>query len=119
MEREDPQRHVSMSGRFWPQCERVGMSARTANAPCGRCAAAVEKINASYVSGILRLTLLAPKVVGAIVDGRQPEGMMLPGLVAGATAEWGGQHGAMLGDVLPGVSFPLTADKRSTSIVAG
>ena len=43
--------------------------------------AAVEKINSSYVSRLLRLTLLAPDIVEAILDGRQPERMMLPGLM--------------------------------------
>lgn len=56
---------------------------------------AAEKINASYVSRILRLTLLAPDVVGAILDGRQPEGMTLPGLVAGVAVEWEGQRLAL------------------------
>jgi len=37
--------------------------------------AASEKINASYVSRVLRLTLLAPAIVEAILDGRQPEGV--------------------------------------------
>jgi hypothetical protein len=36
-----------------------------------------EKINKSYVSRVLRLTLLAPEIVGAILDGRQPSDMTL------------------------------------------
>jgi hypothetical protein len=39
--------------------------------------AAAEKINSSYVSRLLRLTLLAPDIVGAILDGRQPEHITL------------------------------------------
>ena len=48
-----------------------------------------EKINKSYVSRVLRLTLLAPDIVEAILDGRQPEGMTLPGLMEGVAVEWG------------------------------
>ncbi len=33
--------------------------------------AAAERINSSYVSRVLRLTLLAPDIVQAILDGRQ------------------------------------------------
>ena len=54
--------------------------------------AAAEKINASYVARILRLTLLAPAVVEAILDGRQPEGMTLPGLLKGVPVAWEGQQ---------------------------
>ena len=50
--------------------------------------AAAEKINSSYVSRLLRLTLLAPDIVEAILDGRQPEGMTLPVLMEPLPVEW-------------------------------
>jgi hypothetical protein len=34
-------------------------------------------VNATYLSRVLRLTLLAPEIVEAILDGRKPEGMRL------------------------------------------
>jgi hypothetical protein len=37
--------------------------------------ATAEKINASYVGRLLRLTLLAPDIVEAILDGRHPTDM--------------------------------------------
>ena len=40
--------------------------------------AAAKKINPSYVSRVLRLTLLAPEMVEAILDGRRPKGVTLP-----------------------------------------
>ena len=54
--------------------------------------AAAEKINDSYVSRVLRLTLLAPDIVEAILDGRQPVGMTLPELMKGVAVEWEGQR---------------------------
>ena len=39
--------------------------------------ATAEKINESYVGRVLRLTLLAPDIVEAILDGRQPVGLQL------------------------------------------
>jgi hypothetical protein len=59
--------------------------------------AAAEKINSSYVSLLLRLTLLAPDIVEAILDGRQPDGMTLPGLMEPFPVEWGEQRGAQAG----------------------
>jgi hypothetical protein len=47
-----------------------------------------EKINKSYVSRVLRLTLLAPVIVEAILDGRQAEGMTLRGLMKGFPTRW-------------------------------
>ncbi|MGG5821906.1 hypothetical protein [Falsiroseomonas sp. HW251] len=54
--------------------------------------AAAEKINSSYVSRVLRLTLLAPDIVEAILDGRQAEGMTLPGLMKPFSEHWGDQR---------------------------
>jgi hypothetical protein len=53
--------------------------------------AAAEGINGSYVCRILRLTLLAPDIVEAILDGRHPDGMTLPGLMQLFPVEWGRQ----------------------------
>jgi hypothetical protein len=50
--------------------------------------AAAEKINSSYVSRVLRLTLLAPDIVEAILDGRQLDGVTLTWALAGLEAEW-------------------------------
>jgi hypothetical protein len=43
--------------------------------------AAKEKIKPSYVSRVLRPTLLAPEIVEAILDGGQPGEVTLPGLM--------------------------------------
>src|SRR3954454_2165735 len=43
--------------------------------------AAAEKINASYVGRVLRLTLLSPDIIEAILGGRQPAEMALAGLM--------------------------------------
>jgi hypothetical protein len=50
---------------------------------------AEERINSSHVSRVLRLTLLAPVIVEAILDGRQPDGMTLPVLMAPFPVKWG------------------------------
>jgi len=50
--------------------------------------AAAEKINSSYVSRLLRLTLLSPDIIDAILDGRQPDGMTLPALMEPFPVEW-------------------------------
>src|SRR5689334_6724694 len=50
--------------------------------------AAAEKINAAYVGRVLRLTLLAPDIVEAILDGRQPATMTLAALMRPFSAEW-------------------------------
>jgi hypothetical protein len=49
--------------------------------------AAAEKINESYVGRVLRLTLLAPDIVDAILTGRQPAEMTLAVLMRGESSE--------------------------------
>jgi hypothetical protein len=50
--------------------------------------AKAEKINISYLSRVLRLTLLAPDIVEAILDGRQPEGLQLASLLEPFPLVW-------------------------------
>lgn len=50
--------------------------------------AAAEKINASYVSRVLRLTLLAPHIVEAIIDGRQGSEITLAALMKPFPVDW-------------------------------
>ena len=42
----------------------------------------------SYLSRVLRLTLLAPDIVEAILDGRQPAGLQLDDLLNGFPLGW-------------------------------
>ena len=53
--------------------------------------AKAEGVERGYVGSLLRLTLLAPPMVEAILDGRQPEGVTLPALLEGAPMAWGEQ----------------------------
>lgn len=54
--------------------------------------AKAEGVSQSHVSRMLRLTLLAPDLVEAIVTGRQPEGMRLEGLLEGLPDQWDRQR---------------------------
>ncbi|MFN9091293.1 MAG: hypothetical protein ACK5V0_07270, partial [Alphaproteobacteria bacterium] len=51
--------------------------------------AAGEKIERGYLGTLLRLTLLSPAMVEAILNGRQPEGVTLPALLEGVPVGWG------------------------------
>jgi hypothetical protein len=62
--------------------------------------AAAEKINSSYVSRVLRLTLLAPDIVEAILDGRQAEAVTLPGLMTPSPTIWREQRDRLAGRTL-------------------
>ncbi|HRW59741.1 MAG TPA: hypothetical protein P5340_03725 [Defluviicoccus sp.] len=54
--------------------------------------AEAEKIDRSYVNRLLRLTLLAPDIQEAILDGRQPKGMQLDELTRAMPKEWAEQR---------------------------
>ena len=43
----------------------------------------------------MRLTLLAPDIVEAILDGRQPEGITLPGLMEPFSIMWAEQRASI------------------------
>ena len=59
--------------------------------------AATEKINESYVGRVLRLTLLAPDIAEAILNGRQPSGLQLDGLMRRFPVGWREQRATFLG----------------------
>jgi hypothetical protein len=52
------------------------------------------RVNRGYMSRVLRLTLRAPDIVEAILDGRQPEGMRLEDLLDGFPVDWEQQRAA-------------------------
>jgi hypothetical protein len=55
-----------------------------------------EKINESYVGRVLRLTLLAPDIVEAILGGRQPAQVTLARLMRPFPVGWGAQRSSLL-----------------------
>jgi hypothetical protein len=57
--------------------------------------AKAEGIERGYLGSLLRLTLLAPDMVEAILDGRRPEGVTLPKLLEGVPVGWEEQRKAL------------------------
>jgi len=51
-----------------------------------------EGVTAPYVYRLLRLTCLAPEIVAAILDGRQPKGVALADLVREVPLGWSEQQ---------------------------
>jgi hypothetical protein len=58
--------------------------------------AKAEKVNDSYLSRILRLTLLAPAITEAILSGRQAPGFELADLLKSFPIEWAKQSAAFV-----------------------
>ena len=59
--------------------------------------AKAENVNRAYVARLLNLTLMAPDLVEAILDGRQPDGLTLPAVVEDVPAIWADQAAAWSG----------------------
>lgn len=59
--------------------------------------AEAEKINRSYVSRILRLTLLAPEIVEAILKGTQGDHITMATLMEPFPVEWKAQKNILSG----------------------
>jgi hypothetical protein len=57
--------------------------------------AKAEGIGKTYVSQVLRLTLPAPEIVEAVLEGRQPSDLQLDDLLQGFPLEWERQHREM------------------------
>jgi hypothetical protein len=58
------------------------------NYSCAADLAKAEKVNASYLSRILRLTLLSPEIVEAITSGQQPSTLQVDDLLKPLPARW-------------------------------
>jgi hypothetical protein len=54
--------------------------------------AEAEGVTRSFVNRLLRLTLLAPDIVEAILEGRQPKAMQLRELIDAISSEWEAQR---------------------------
>jgi len=58
--------------------------------------AEAEKVTRSFVNRLLRLTLLAPDIQEAIIDGRQPKGLQLEELTGAMPSGWDEQRRRIL-----------------------
>ena len=77
--------------------------------------ARAKGVNGTYVSRILRLTLLAPELVEAILDGPQPEELQLDDLLTSFPLEWEGQRVSFRGPTpYPARSASRTDRRLST-----
>jgi hypothetical protein len=63
--------------------------------------AETEKVTRSFVNRLLRFTLLAPDIVEAILDGRQPKAMQLEDLTREMSSGWEEQRRVFSTDLRP------------------
>ncbi|TAN56802.1 MAG: hypothetical protein EPN20_18155 [Magnetospirillum sp.] len=60
--------------------------------------AKAERVDRAFASRVLRLTLLAPDIVEAILAGRQPEKLTVRALLEPLPVEWDQQRRAFMGE---------------------
>jgi hypothetical protein len=77
--------------------------------------AKAEKINDSYLGRILRLTLLAPDIIEAILAGRQSNTLQLDDLLKPLPAVWVQQYSALFAAQGRSASEPNNASYRAIS----
>ena len=58
--------------------------------------ALAERIERGYLGSLLRMTLLAPDIVEAILCARVPHGIILPALLEPFPAVWADQHVSLM-----------------------
>jgi hypothetical protein len=71
--------------------------------------AAAERVERGYLGSLLRLTLLAPDIVGLALDGQMPCGLDLPQLLAPSPLEWAVQR-----ETLANAEFRLSGNQQQT-----
>ena len=81
--------------------------------------AAAEKFNGSYVGRVLRLTLLAPDIVEAILGGRQPAEVTLAVLLRPFPVGWREQREGMLGRSAEGLDQLHRSKPRTLNLAFG
>ena len=80
--------------------------------------ARAKGVHATYVSRVLRLTLLAPEIVEAILDGRQPAELQLDDLLEGFPLEWEGQRYAAAPALRGVILVDISTSRRWPRVIA-
>ena len=81
--------------------------------------ARAKGVTPSYASRVLRLMLLAPKIVEAILDGRQPEGMRLEELLGGSGGVGRATHVPTFAVVSDGAAYTQSDVPEDLGVVDG
>ena len=75
--------------------------------------AAAEGVTCSFINRLLRLTLLTPDIVEAVLDGRQSKGLQLAELTTAAPSAWEEQRQRLLAKI--GAGLPDSGSRRASA----